>query len=350
MLIKKIYKQLVDGEVMPIPQGRLRILFSVRTIFNLEEAHKLFLESPENPTKYIEYMRDTEKDPLEAGPLMRLYQACERINHMEDKLGYLPFNMGMCSKDDFDTQRRIFNSIGNHDIHDARFLAQPHAGAGYSRDWIRHYFNNQAQPSIFFTCNDQDAQMAVDDGLAASRIIIPEDASYAPLKKSEDFSWWFDLDAVAWGSSAELIYKKKGLNAFFDAEWKNRDKIIEPGPFTSPLTAMAQINRDLENLGIESPLKLHFCTARGGRAMMRASNSMQHYGHHYDHGHFMAGESKSDLFDLIRAEGQADLFMDDQIAHMEPLLVDGHTACGHVPYAKDSAMGRYLKKQPAAPK
>ena len=335
---------------MPAPQGRLRILFSVRTVFNLEEAHKLFLESPENPTKYIEYMRDTEKDPLEAGPLMRLYQTCERINSLEDQLGYLPFNIGMSSKDDFDTQRRIFNSIGAHDINDARFLGQAHGGADYNPEWLRHYFNSQAQPGIFFTCNDQDAQMAVDDGLAAARILIPEDGSYAPLKKNEDFNWWFDLDAVAWGTSAEVEYKKKGLDKYRATEWRKRDIPIESGPFTSPLTAMSTINKDLEKLGIDSPLKLHYCTARGGLAMMRASNTMKHHGHHYDHGHFMAGESKSDLFDLVRAEGNADLFMDDQIAHMEPLLIDGHTACGHVPYAKDSSMGRYLKKQQAAPK
>lgn len=335
---------------MPVPEGRLRILFSVRTLFNLEEAHQLFLKNPENPTEYKEYMRDNENVVLEAGPLLRMYQMCERINSFEKELGYRPFNIGISSKDDLETQRRILFSIGNHDIIDAAFHSQPHGGAGYRREWIRRYFNNTAQPSVFFTCNQEDAQMAVDDGLASAQILMPEGASYQPLKKGETFDWWFDLDSVSWGSSAEVVYKKKGLPAFFNSEWRNRDKPIEKGPFTNALMAMAQINKDLRDLGIESPLSLHSCTARGGKSMMRASNTMQHYGIHFEQNHFMAGESKSDLFNIVRADGGADLFIDDQVAHMEPLLVDGHTACGHVPYAASSAMGKYLKKIDQQPK
>lgn len=327
---------------MPVPQGRLRILFSVRTIFNLEEAHKLFLE---DPAKYKDYMRDTEQDVLEAGPLMRLFQMCERINSYSDALGYRPFNIGWCSKDDHNTQRRIFNSVGHHNLTDTAFHSQPHGGAGYRREWIRRYFNNHAQPSIFFTCNQEDAQMAVDDGLASAQILIPDGASYSPLKKNESFDWWYDLDGVAWGSSAERTFKSMGLEKFFAKEWRDRNKVIEPGPFTDALTAMSQINRDLAKLGIESPLQLHACTARGGRAMMRASNTMNHYGIEFQQYHFMAGESKSELFNIVRADGKADLFLDDQIAHMEPLLEDGHVACGHVPYAKDSAMGKFMRKQ-----
>ena len=332
---------------MPVPEGRLRILFSVRTLFNLEEGHRIFLE---DPAKYKEYMRDTEKDVLEAGPLLRMYQMCERINEYSDQLGYRPFNIGICSKDDLESQRRILNSIGTHNIEDAAFHSQPHGGAGYRREWIRRYFNNLAQPSVFFTCNQEDAQMAVDDGLGSAQILIPDGASYTPLDKDDKFHWWFDLDAVAWGTSAEMAYKKKGLKEFFKTEWRMRDKPIERGPFTAALQVLTQINADLERLGIDSPLGLSFCTARGGRSMMRASNTMQHYGIHFEQGHFMAGESKSELFNIVRADGGADLFIDDQITHMEPLLVDGHTACGHVPYAADSAMGRFLKRQAAAPK
>tara|TARA_R110002095_G_scaffold141178_2_gene122491 strand:+ start:1175 stop:2185 length:1011 start_codon:yes stop_codon:yes gene_type:complete len=335
------------GDAMPTPEGRLRILFSVRTLFNLEQAHQLFLK---DPAQYKEYMRDTENELLDAGPLMWLYQACERINMHSDALGYRPFNIGVSSKDDLGTQRKILNSIGQHEILDAAFHSQPHGGAGYRREWIRRYFNNQAQPSVFFTCNEEDAQMAVDDGLAAARIIIPENGHYTPLGKDEGFSWWFDLDAVAWGTSGELAYKKKGLEAFFKTEWRDREKPIEPGPFTNPLTAMSQINRDLAALDIESPLKLNFCTARGGKSMMRASNTMQHYGMSFGQGHYMAGDSKSELFNIVRADGGADLFIDDQLAHMEPLLVDGHTACGQVPYAADSAMGKFLKNVNNTPK
>jgi|GEM_PF-4707147 len=332
---------------MPTPEGRLRILFSVRTLFNLEDAHQLFLK---DPAQYQEFMRDTENELLEAGPLLRMYQMCERINAYSDILGYRPFNIGVSSKDDLVTQRKILNSIGEHDIQDAAFHCQPHGGAGLRREWIRRYFNNQAQPSVFFTCNGEDAQMAVDDGLASAQIIIPEQASYTPLPKGENFNWWFDLDAVAWGTSGELSYKKNGLEAFFKTEWRDRNKPIEPGPFTNALTALSQINADLAAADIDSPLKLHFCTARGGKSMMRASNTMQHYAMQFEQGHYMAGDSKSELFNIVRADGGADLFIDDQRAHMEPLLVDGHTACGHVPYAADSAMGKFIKKSTQAPK
>ena len=74
------------GETMPVPEGRLRILFSARTLFNLEEAHKLFLKDPANPQEYIQYMRENEDKPLDAGPLLRLYQICERINRYSDEL------------------------------------------------------------------------------------------------------------------------------------------------------------------------------------------------------------------------------------------------------------------------
>lgn len=329
---------------MPVPEGRLRILFSARTLFNLEEAHKLFLKDPANPQEYIEYMRENEDKPLDAGPLLRLYQICERINHYSDELGYRPFNIGVCSKDDPVSQRRILNSLGQDYIEDAAFHSQPHGGAGYRREWIRRYFNNQVQPSVFFTCNPEDAQMAVDDGLAAAQILIPEGASYDVLKDGETFDWWFDLDAVAWGSSAEVEFKKNGKDAFLKKEWSRRKSPIERGPFTAPLITLSQIVRDLKDKGIASPLQTHACTARGGKAMMRASNTMQHYGIEFAQSHFMAGESKSDLFNIVRADGGADLFLDDQIGHLEPLLVDGHTACGRVPYSVDSAIRKYEAK------
>lgn len=325
---------------MPRPMGHLRILLSSRVLLDLEAADTIFREK--GLGHYNDYMRcrgDYKKDFNEAaggrllrkGPMWDFAVAALALNKgQKDPL----VEIGLMCKDEASSALPIFRSLdlGGLDTIDYRVAT---AGQALGEEYHQAFGTD-----LLLTRNDADAQIAVDMGLAASRIYTrPDGFNYQ--RREGPIRIWVDGDAVAFGSSSEVRYRVEGLNIYRELEKKDFAKSIEPGPFTKVLAKISQIN---ERFAPEDrPFKITLLTARGGDSAARVFTIAESHGINFNGGmHFLGGTSKANE---LRAH-RPDLFVDDQMVH----LTESAEFCpvGQVAYAKGEAMHKYQAEVKAA--
>lgn len=322
---------------MPRPLGKVRLMMSARLLLDLEEADAIFKR---DPAEYVDYMRARGKyqeaydasvsgRKLNKGPLFDLAQTALALN--KDPENPLVEICLVC-KDTGETALPIFRSI---DVHGLGKIEMRYALSGHGIEKSHH---DAFGTDLLLTRNPADAKAAVDLGIAAAAVNFPPDGRVYELTGCHQLRLCFDGDAVTFGSSAERYYRENTIEKYKKYEDVNFDKHIEPGPFTSLMAKMSEINRGFP--AGQEPFELSLLTARGGPAAARVFTIAEHFNIEFN-GHciFLGGAGKKDP--LLHLKWH--MFFDDQQTHLEHAM--HHCATGLVPYATGSEMDTHLKKK-----
>lgn len=322
---------------MPRPMGHIRILLSSRVIFDLEEADKIFAQKGE--AEYADYMcgRGTYENDFDAqamghklkpGPLFNLMMAALKLNQVSPGT----VEIGMVCKDTAETALPIFRNLDLLEaVVDYRIATGGHALtsadlSGFDAD-------------LFLSRNSVDVQLAIDNDIAAATVNFPAGASYA-RRPGKPVRIWVDGDAVTFGSSAEVVYQKQGLENYYKHEFNNASNPIETGPFSKFLIKLSQLNAKFPK-GAQ-PFELSLLTARGGHPSARALSTIEKLGIAFNGGmYFLGGVDKGPVLEAH----MPDIFFDDQQVHLK----DAQDFCptGHVAYKTDGPMHKFLQEKAA---
>lgn len=322
---------------MPRPLGHIRILLSARVLFDLEEADKIFKEK--GVKEYADYMRGRgayEKDyvpelagrKLGKGPLWDFAQALLALN----KPGEEPVvELGLLCKDTAETALPIFRNL---DVTALKGIGYRLSTAGGKlKDEDHAAFGTD----LLLTRNAEDVQNAVDKGIAAAVINFPPAGSTYSRKPGGPVEICVDGDAVAVGSSSEVIYRKKGLEGYRRKEAQIFDKAMEDGPFTKFLAKVSALNAGFSPA--EQPFRLKLLTARGNEAGAHMLAASEKLGIEYNGGfYFMSGASKATP---LKAHAP-DIYFDDQMVHLSESAA--YCPTGLVAYPQGSPMHKYMRQ------
>ena len=106
----------------------------------------------------------------------------------------------------------------------------------------------------FYPRNEKEVQDAIDQGVAAA-LVYDAPREYHPNQKEIRIA--FDADAVVFSDESELIYKQKGLEAFYENENANAENAMNEGPFAKLLKTLSKIKEKDDTL-----VKIAIVTAR----------------------------------------------------------------------------------------
>lgn len=287
--------------------NRLVVALSSRTLFDLEESHRLFEE--EGLESYSTYQIEHENDVLNPGVAFPLVRKLLGLNaDREDPL----VEVILLSRNSADTGLRVFNSIEHH-------------GLGISRA----AFTNGESPwryvgpfgaDLFLSAQAADVSAALRNGCAAAAL-VPSAVDESP---SDQIRIAFDGDAVLFSDEAERIFREQGLEAFRTSEKSAAHKPLSGGPFRNFLAALSRIQATFP--AQDGPIRTALVTARDAPAHERVIRTLREWEVRIDEALFLGGMDKTAFLEAFGA----DIFFDDQRGHVERAA--GTIATGHVPH------------------
>ena len=107
---------------------------------------------------------------------------------------------------------------------------------------------------LFLSRNEKEVQDAIDQGVAAA-LVYDAPRNYCQSKRNTLYA--FMPDTVVSQDESELIYKEKGLAAFYENEDANAENAMNEGPFAKLLKTLSKIKEKDDTL-----LKIAIVTAR----------------------------------------------------------------------------------------
>lgn len=228
-----------------------------------------------------------------------------------------PAEVVLLSRNDPEAGIRVFKSIRRHglDIVRAAFLdgrsPYPYVSA----------FN----ASLFLSANASDVRAAIEAGLPAGLILSP---GFGEDDEGE-LRVAFDFDGVIAGDESERLYRSKGgAEAFLDAELRNANLPLDPGPIKGFFEKLASLQKHqrLEPSGAGTKVRTAIITARNAPAHERVVNTLKSWGISTDETFFLGGVEKRRILEVFKPH----LFFDDQLTHFEG--AGPVAACVHIPF------------------
>lgn len=270
-----------------------------RALFNLEQENKIFEE--QGVSAYEEYQVKHENEILQKGSAFQLVKAFLGLNNIrEERL----VEVIVMSRNNPNTSLRIFNSIEDYGLDITR--AALTSGAGIT-PYLKAF-----KTDLFLSANSQDVQEAINNGVAAGRILTGA-AHTDTRRKIDQIRIAFDGDAVLFSAEAEKIYQKNGMHAFAEHEKLNANNPMRKGPFANFLSTLSHI-QDLFKDSDTQPVRTALVTSRNAPAHERAIKTLRDWGVHIDEAFFLGGVSKTEVLAAFGAH----IFFDDQDVHTEP--------------------------------
>lgn len=172
----------------------LVIGISSRALFNLEQENKIFEE--QGVEAYEAYQVAHENEILQKGAAFQLIKAFLELNNTE--LGRL-VEVIIMSRNNANTCLRIFNSIQYYGLDITR--ATLTSGAEIA-PYLKAF-----KTDLFLSANSVDVQSAINDGIAAGRILTG-DAHADPKQKINQIRIAFDGDAVLFSAESERFFRR----------------------------------------------------------------------------------------------------------------------------------------------
>jgi len=292
-------------------QHPLRIGISTRALFDLEDEHRVFEQ--EGVQAYVELQRDREEQLLEKGSGFQVVERLLKLN--EDKSE--PFvEVILMSRNSPDLSLRAFHSIQNFglDIKLGSFTSGRPL-APFVPSW---------GIDLFLSNETSDVQGAVTAGTAGARLVQPPQTDEVE-GESDEVRIAFDGDAVVFSPESDLIYKEKGLKAFFEHEQENAKNPMSAGPFGKFLKKLSKLREvHIFEPGV-SKVRIGIVTARNAPAHKRVVHTLRAWGTPADEAHFVGANSKAPILNAMGAH----IFFDDQEKHV--LGAAKVVPSGHVP-------------------
>ncbi|MGL4335408.1 MAG: 5'-nucleotidase [Turicibacter sp.] len=290
---------------------KLVVGISTRALFNLEPENEIF--ESQGVEAYTKYQIEHENTILEKGTAFPLVQA---LLDMNDKFDQPIVEVIILSSNSPETGLRVFNSIKEYNLDIVR--------AAFTGGEDKLPYLDAFDVDLFLSRNEHDVQDAIDNGVAAA-LIYNAPSGYEPNQKEIRIA--FDADAVVFSDDSELIFKEKGLQAFYDNEALNAEIAMLEGPFAKLLKTLSTIKEKDDSL-----VKIAIVTARNSPAHKRVILTLRHWGCKVDEMFFLGGIAKDKILKAFNAH----IFFDDQDYHVGP--ASQLIPSGRVPYKSNSAI------------
>lgn len=290
--------------------NKMVIGVSTRALFDLTVENDIF--EREGVEAYRKYQTAHETDLLKPGPGFRLVQSLLSLNdYCKDKE---LVEVIVMSRNSADTSLRVFNAIKHYGLNITRAVLV--SGASLA-PYLAAFHTD-----LFLSAYADDAQAAIDSGIAAGIICTPEQTKDVQSVKSPhilsnvfqggqnaQIRIAFDGDAVVFTDESERIFQEKGLGAFEKNEEMNAENPLDEGPFANFLRKLSELQKFL---GVEDcPIRTALVTSRGAPAHERVIRTLRAWDVRVDEVFFLGGVEKKDV---LKAFG-AQIFFDDQSIH-----------------------------------
>lgn len=287
-------------------EKKLVVAISSRALFDLEQAHKVFVN--DGVEAYCQYQIEHEAEVLPQGVAFPLVKKLLELNQRDGKVRV---EVILLSRNSADTGLRVFNSIEHYGLAITR--------AAFSGGETPYRYVKPFGAQLFLSADPDDVSAALDSGLAAATIL----PSRASDKADGLLRIAFDGDAVLFSDEAEQVYQQGGLAEFEAFEKASADLPLPGGPFRDFLAALHDIQSDYP--AKESPIRTALVTARCAPAHERVIRTLRAWNIRIDEALFLGGMPKGQF---LAAYG-ADLFVDDQQGHCD--VASEYVLTGHVP-------------------
>ena len=193
----------------------LTLAISSRTLFDLNDAHQIYLE--QGIEAYREFQLAHENEPLEPGVAFPLVNKLLNIKHPDSKAPMV--EVVLVSRNNGDTGLRIFNSIEHHGLDITR--------AVFSNGGSPYDYLSALGVELFLSAHHADVIGAIEAGYAAAHLMTRKAAE----QTDDQVRVAFDGDAVLFSDESEQIYQADGLEAFRRNEHDRREEPFEPRTF-----------------------------------------------------------------------------------------------------------------------
>lgn len=291
----------------------LTVAVSARSLFDLEEANRIFEEMGLDA---FERDQQAKQDvPLPPGPAFPLVKALLDLNRRYEKP---VVQIIIASSIHPATGLRVIQSVAHHGLPIKRSSFT--GGGTPTIDLLKAY-----DVDLFLSRSEEDTQNAVNNGIAAA---LMYDAPKKLLSDDDQIIVALDGDAVIFSDVSERIYKEKGLEAFAENERALAKVPLPEGPFAKLLMRMQKMQD--EAVG-KKPFRIVLVTARGGPAQERPIRTLNGWGVRVDECHFLSGYRKDRILEAIGPH----IFVDDQDVHVDP--ASKVVPAGRVPYVNERA-------------
>lgn len=297
---------------------KLVVAISSRALFDLEHENHIFEQ--EGIEAYTRYQIEHENTVLPKGTAFPLVEALLSLN---DKFEEPIVEVIILSSNNPETGLRVFNSIAEYKLDIVR--------AAFTGGEAKHPYLDAFNIDLFLSRNEKEVQDAIDQGVAAA-LVYDAPRDYYPDQKEIRIA--FDADAVVFSDESELIYKEKGLAAFYENEDANAENAMNEGPFAKLLKTLSKIKEKDDTL-----LKIAIVTARNSPAHKRVILTLRKWGCKVDEMFFLGGVAKDKVLKAFNAH----IFFDDQDYHVAP--ASQLIPSGRVPYKSDSMLNQFQQNQ-----
>ncbi len=265
--------------------NKLVIAVSSRTLFDLNESHKIFME--QGVDAYAEHQIENENEILSPGPGFNLVEKLLSIECAD-----FPIEVVLVSKNSADSGLRIFNSIEHYGINIYR--------AAFTDGEDTHPYVNSFGSQLFLSSNNHEVEQSLKNGIASATILESNSSV-----NGDQLRIAFDGDAVLFSDESEQLFQKDGLKAFEDNEINKQNIPLGEGPFKSFLDVIQQIQSCFPKN--DNPIRTALVTARSAPTHKRVIHTMRKMGIRIDESFFLGGLNKGEFLQTFGA----DIFFDD---------------------------------------
>ena len=287
----------------------LVVAVSSRTLFDLSESHRIFLQ--EGVEAYRKYQLAHENEPLARGTAFALVEKLLNIRHPQT--GQALVEVVLVSRNSGDTGLRVFNSIEHYGL--------PIERAAFTNGESPYQYLSAFGAHLFLSAHNEDVEKALQAGYAAAHL---KNQPAEAASGGDQVRIAFDGDAVLFSDESEQLYKSQGLEAFKANEHKLANKPLPGGPFKPFLQALHRLQAVFP--ADSSPIRTALVTARSAPSHKRVILTLRQWDIRIDEALFLGGREKGEFLEAFKA----DIFFDDQLVHIHS--ASGKVPSGHVPY------------------
>lgn len=301
---------------------KLKIAVTSRALFDLQEEDKLFREK--GLTEFENYQIQNENTIIRKGASFDIIEALLNLNSIEETKNKV--EVILFTRNNGNSVLRVFNSLKKYHLDITRGVF---TGGADLAPYLK-----ALDIDLFLTADKKDAQMAIDAGIP-SAIMLTDNLPDYQNSNNKQIKIAFDGDAVIFSEESEIIFKRKGLSAFIENEYKKANIPMSEGPFVKFLKLIALLQNDLGPN--QSIIRTALVTARSAPSHERVIRTLRKWNVRIDEMFFLGGLDK---VPILRAFG-AMIFFDDQTIYTNPAAKV--LPAGKVPYKSDSELNSISK-------
>ena len=298
-------------------EDKLVIAVASSALFALDEADMVFREK--GVRAYRAYQREHENDVLKPGiafPFVRRFLELNKV--FPDRQ---PAEVVLLSRNDSDTGLRVFTSIEHYGLGIVR--------AAFTRGNSPFRYIPAYNVSLFLSANEEDVVDALNHDYPAGRVLP---SATNDEEADDELRVAFDFDGVIADDSAEQVFQKEGMEAFYNSETAKAQTAIAPGPLGDLFRKLGNLRtledeREEQDHNYHRFLKTAIVTARSAPAHRRVINTLRSWNITVDETHFLGGMDKGRILETLRPH----IFFDDQ-KHPHLDSAQAFTPSVHVPF------------------